>query len=86
MTHADRAEYVVRDTVMKMLSSEELARVSNAEDAFRLEDGEEYLDLTQLEKGVLLAAPATDVAVGQVLPRSAVHAETWNKILAQIKH
>ncbi len=84
MTVSKRAELVVRETILKMLSSEEVARVSTAESASRLSEGEEYLDLEHLDQGVQRAQAATKVPMGQVLPRSAVGAETWSKILAQL--
>jgi hypothetical protein len=84
MTESKHAELVVRDTILKMLSSEEIARVSNAEAAYRLSDGEEYFDLGHLDQGVQRAHSATQVPMGQVLPRAAIHPETWNKILARM--
>jgi len=79
MKNDHRAEYVVRDSVLKLLSETELARVSNAEGGARLADGDEYLDL--LGQGVRTAhgAPAP---TARLLPKKAVHADTWNRILA----
>jgi hypothetical protein len=84
MTDAQRAEQVTRDTVLKLLSNEEIARVSTAEAASALTEGKEYLDLEHLEQGVQRAKASTKVAMGHVLPRSAVRDETWSKILAQL--
>lgn len=67
-----------------MLSSEEIGRVSTAETAARLMEGEDYLDLEHLDQGVQRARAATTVAMGQVLPRAAIRPETWDKILAQL--
>jgi hypothetical protein len=86
MTDAKRAEQVARERILKLLSNEETARVSNAEGASRLREGTEYLDLEHLEQGVQRAKAATAVTMGHVLPRSAVSAETWSKILAQLAH
>ena len=66
MTVSKRAELVVRETILKMLSSEEVARVSTAESASRLSEGEEYLDLEHLDQGVQRAQAATKVPMGQV--------------------
>jgi hypothetical protein len=84
MTLAERTEYVTRDTIMKLLSDEEIAKVSNAETATNLEDGAEYVDLENIDKGVQSSKAATKVAVGNVLPRTAVSAEAWSKIVAQL--
>ena len=71
---------VTRETVLKLLSDDEVASVSTAETAARLLDGEEYLDLEQLERGVQQATKSGET-MGRVLPRRAVHKDTWNKIL-----
>ena len=84
MTDAKRAEHVTRDTILKLLSNEEIARVSTAETASGLSEGEEYLDLEHLDQGVQRAKAATKVTMGHILPRSAVGDETWSKILAQL--
>ena len=84
MTNDDRAAYVTRDTILKLLSDEEVARVSTAETAPRLANGDEYLDLERLDQGVR-RADGTAPPMGRVLPRKAVHADTWSRILAQLK-
>ena len=81
MKNDKRTEYVVRDSILKLLSEGELASVSNAETAVRLADGDEYIDLEQLEQGVR-TAPAKKTPTSRMLPRKAVHKDTWNKILA----
>ena len=75
-----RSENVVRENVLKLLSDDEVASVSTAETATRLLDGEEYLDLEELERGVQQARKAGP-AMGHVLPRRALHKDTWSKIL-----
>jgi hypothetical protein len=80
MTNHQRDEYVLRDGIMNLLSDEEVARVSTAETAQKLADGDEYIDLEQLEQGVL-RAPSTPTPMGRVLPRKAVHEDTWSKVL-----
>ena len=75
-----RTENIVRESVLKLLSDDEVASVSTAETAARLLDGEEYLDLEQLERGVQQARKAGP-AMGRVLPRRTVHKDTWSKIL-----
>jgi hypothetical protein len=78
-----RAENVVREGVLKLLSDDEVAKVSTAEAAVRLLDGEEYLDLEHLDQGVQRATGAATTMRG-VLPRRTVHKDTWSQILAQL--
>ena len=85
MSDAERTAYVTRDTVLMLLSDDENAKVSNAEAALRLTEGEEYLDLEHLDRGVQRAKAVTTTAtMGHILPRSAVSDETWSKILARL--
>lgn len=85
MSDAERAEQITRDTILKLLSDEENAKVSTAEAAFGLTQGQEYLDLEHLDQGVQRAkAATTKVTMGHILPRSAVSDETWSKIIAQL--
>jgi hypothetical protein len=83
MKNDKRSEYVTRDSILKLLSDEELASVTTAETAVQLPDGDEYLDLEQLKRGVQRAS-RTNTSMGRVLPRKAVHANTWSKILTQL--
>ena len=78
-----RAEYVTRDSILKLLSDDEVAHVSTAETADRLVSGDEYLDLGQLERGVR-RAPDTATPMGRVLPRKAVREDTWAKIVTHL--
>ena len=84
MSDGKRAEQIIRDSILKLLSDEENARVSTAEAASGLTEGEEYLDLEDLDPGVQRAKAATKARMGHVLPRSAVSEETWGKILVQL--
>jgi len=83
MKNKQRKEYLLRNAVMNLLSDDEVTKVSTAETAARLSDGDEYVDLEQLCDGVR-RAPSTSTPMGRVLPRSAVHQDTWNKILSQL--
>ena len=86
MTNAQRIDYVTRDAILKLLSNDEIAKVSMAEAASGLAKGDEYLDLEHLDRGVLRAEPSIKVAMGHVVPRGAVSAESWSKILVQLAH
>ena len=83
MKKAEWTDYVTRDSIMKLLSDDEVARVSTAETALRLSEGEDYLDLERLDRGVQQALGLTPV-VGRTLPRKAVHEITWIKIMAKL--
>lgn len=83
MTAEQRSAYVTREEILNLLSSEEIAGVSTAEDASHLHHGEEYLDLMKLEQGVR-RADGIAVPMGHVLPRIAVNGETWKRILARL--
>jgi hypothetical protein len=78
-----QAENITRESVLKLLSDEEVAKVSTAEAATRLLDGEEYLDLEHLDRGVQRAEKPA-LGMGGVLPRRTVHKETWSKILTRL--
>jgi hypothetical protein len=83
MNHDQKLAYTIRNNVLKLLSEEEVARVSTAESAAALVAGDEYLDLEQLEQGVL-RAPGPSTPMGRVLPRKAVGDPTWRQILTQL--
>jgi hypothetical protein len=69
---------------LTLLSDDEVASVSTAETAVALAEGDEYLDLTQLDRGVRRAAGAS-TALCNVLPRRAVCEATWNKVLTELE-
>ena len=83
MKPEERADYVTRNSILKLLSDEEVAKVSTAEAAARLGDGDEYIDLEHIDQGVRRAGAAA-TPMGRVLPRKAVHASTWTKILTHL--
>lgn len=84
MTSPMRSELVSRDSVLKLLTNEETARVSMAETKSGLADGADYIDLDHLDKGVQRAGAAVPVAMSDIVPRTAVGNETWTKILAHL--
>lgn len=85
MAESDRAVHVTREAILKLLSDDEIAKVSTAETAAGLTVGSEYLDLEHLDQGIHRANAATKVVMGQILPRAAVHPETWAKVLMHLK-
>jgi hypothetical protein len=81
-----RTDYVTRDEILKLLSDNEVARVSSAETAGALMDGDEYLDLEQLTQGVR-RVKGTVKPIGRVLAKKAVQEATWSKIVTKLpKH
>lgn len=80
---ARRAAHQARDGILRLLSDEENARVASAESAPRLAEGDEYLDLERLERGVQKARGPIMV-MERVLPRKAVQEATWGRILAAL--
>jgi hypothetical protein len=82
-SHDDRERYLTRRRVLDLVSDDEIARVSMAESALRLEDGDVYLDLDALERGVQRAV-GPNTPMTRVLPRRAVGERTWEKILREL--
>jgi hypothetical protein len=77
--HDKRAALMTRHAILGLLSDDEAARVSAAEARNDLAVGDEYVDLQHLEKGVQQALGPTQHEAN-LLPRSAVHETTWQKI------
>ena len=81
MKTAERAEYITRDTILRLLSDQEIACVSTAETATHLADGEEYVDLGEPDRGVRLAHGIATSPMGHILARKAVRDQTWDQIV-----
>ena len=84
MSNHTKTDHVTRENILRLLSDDEVASVSHIEATARLLDGEEYLDLEELEQGVQSAFGTTPTPMGYVLPRRGVHAATWDKILERL--
>ena len=78
--HDKQLQHLTRDRILKLMSDDEIARVSMAESAPRLEAGEAYLDLDSLEQGVQRSL-GPETRMGCILPRKAVRERTWERIL-----
>ena len=83
MNNDDRTEFKMRHAVLKLLSNEEFARVSKVDGPNHLSEGEEYLDLEQLGQGVC-RAQGTATPMRRVIPKKALNADTWAKILQHL--
>jgi hypothetical protein len=70
-----------REAILRLLTDAEVAKVSRAEGEPRLVEGDEYVDLEDLDSGVQLVQAAPRTAPGHALPRSAVSEGTWAKIV-----
>jgi hypothetical protein len=68
---------------LALLEAGELGGASLAENEAVLARGQEYLDLDRLDVGVQRASGAA-VPLRHVLPRKAVHEDTWRRILRQL--
>jgi len=77
--------YITRDALLSLLSDAEIARVSTLETAPQLAPGAEYIDLARPERGVLRADHSVLVDMAQVLPRSALSPDTWERILSEAR-
>ena len=73
-----------RARILELLEAGEYAGASVTETDARLARGEEYLDLDDVHAGVQRASGAV-LSKRQVLPRKAIHEDTWRKILRQLK-
>ena len=51
-----------------------------------LTNGEEYVDLTQIDRGVCTSRGTTASPMGVVLPERAVHPATWVKVVAGLSY
>jgi hypothetical protein len=83
MKNITKTEHIARENILMLLSDDEVASVCTAETAVRPLDGEEYLDLDDLDQGVR-SAIGTSPRMSRLLLRRAVHEKTWDKILKQL--
>ena len=84
MADTQASAYVTREAILVLLTDAEVAKVSNAESAFQLDDGQHFVDLENLNLGVQKASGSTAPDMGSVLPRSAVSDATWAKVSAAV--
>jgi hypothetical protein len=86
MTTDAKKNAITRETIINLLTDVEVAKVSSAEDAPRLIEGDEYIDLEDPAAGVQLVQAAPRTPPGQALPRSAVSEATWSKVVRAVAH
>jgi hypothetical protein len=84
MTEPNQSELTTRDRVLQLLSEGEFAGVGNGSEDTLLRRGEQYLDLEHLALGVQ-RSDGTSTATAGIVPRNAIHEDTWRRILRQLK-
>gem|GEM_PF-2870651 len=85
MNNQKRSEYFTRDSIMELLSDDEIAKVTAAESVSSLVDGDEYIYLEQLDQGVRTVMGGTAaIAVGRVVAKKAIQERTWDHVVAQL--
>jgi hypothetical protein len=80
MSNASRIDLETRKKILMLLSDDEIASASTAETAARPLEGEDYLDLEDLDRGVR-SALGTTPTMSHLLLRRSVHKDTWERIL-----
>lgn len=84
MTNGSRTNHEARERILSLLSDVDIARASTAATTAAPLEGEEFLDLENLRRGVRVAEGATP-AMKHLLLRRSVHPNTWTKILEQLR-
>jgi VIT1/CCC1 family predicted Fe2+/Mn2+ transporter len=83
MTNDQGSNEATRDTILKLLAVDRAANVTHAQPIPLLSDGDEYVDLEQLNHGVQRATGQA-TTMGRVLQRKSVHESTWSRILSHL--
>jgi hypothetical protein len=78
-----RTEHVTRQNILMLLSDDEVAAVSTAETTARPLEGEDYVDLEDLDQGVR-SALGTPPPMHRLVLRRSVHEDTWNRIRGEL--
>ena len=76
------SRYLTRAGILERLSDEEVANASTAETIEQLMDGDEYVDLAHLERGV--QRWRADTVLARVLPRQAMHEQMWRSLTDEL--
>jgi hypothetical protein len=81
----NRAQYVTRDIIMNLLTDNEVASVTHAGTTVCVTNGDSYVDLENLGRGVQ-HVDARSSFTGTILPQKSVQEKTWNSILEKMQH
>jgi hypothetical protein len=72
---------LTRESILALLTDAETGKISDAEGAVRLIEGDEYVDLEDLSAGVQQVHAEPRASARHVIPKSAVSDATWAKIV-----
>jgi hypothetical protein len=72
---------ITRESILALLTDAEVAKISAAEGAPRIIEGDEYVDIEDLAAGVQQAHAVPRAKASHVITRSAVSDATWTKIV-----
>jgi hypothetical protein len=75
---------VRREDILNILSDAELEKVTSMEEPLKLQEGDEYIDLGHIDRGIQEVHAKSNINVGNIIPHSAVKEETWKKIIKKI--
>jgi hypothetical protein len=84
MANSEVGMAIKREAILNLLSDAENGKVATLEGTNSISEGNAFLDLDHLERGVQTDPAACDVT--HVIPQGAVSAETWAKIVAVVTH
>lgn len=84
MSNGSHIQREAREKILRLLSDDEVAMVSTAETTRAPLEGEEFLDLEELGRGVLVALGSTP-GMSHLLLRRSVHRDTWKRILEELR-
>lgn len=76
----EKTDAEILDQVLKLLSEDEVARVTAGKLESHLTEGDEYIDLAAPHNGVRSVHGAMQRTMGKVLARKAVSAASWARI------
>lgn len=83
MNNEKRSQYFTKASILELLSDDEVARVTTAESLKGLSEGDEYIDLENLDKGVCVARGVVP-SMSNVIARKTVLQHTWGNILTRM--
>lgn len=86
MANTASSQQSAKDGILMLLSDAEIGKVSMSETKKSLKPGDQFVDLDNLGAGVQAADASGGVShLSSIIPRSAVDAKTWEKVVAQMK-
>jgi hypothetical protein len=81
---SQRQALLTREAIMRLLTDDEVAKISRAEEEPRLIEGDEYIDLENPSAGVQLVQATPRTRPRAALARSSVSDATWAKIVRAV--